>query len=215
MFNFRLLTMSVWQRDAGAMLFTALRSCSHYNRADPTVPQRAIVSENRRRTREEGVSMSVQWAHARRTLINARHRGVTSKNGVPRVAQLAVDAEVRRRRSPTSPRAARRSTWWSREARGRANVNITSSHTARSYVLRARGYVGGRVDACTCVYFRCNMRRRVSSGGARRRGDLRRSDSIGATGLTNRRTPFIRKCFWRGAIRLSSVIIEEFVDVFD
>ena len=57
----------------------------------------------------------------------------------------------RRRRSPLPTFAnvvTSRSTWWNREApiRGRANVNIPvriRKYTVRSYVLRARGYVGG------------------------------------------------------------------------
>ncbi|TGZ48919.1 hypothetical protein DBV15_08055 [Temnothorax longispinosus] len=68
-------------------------------------------------------------------------------------------ADVRK----TSSRAARRTTWWSRETpvRGEANVNIYQFRIpcAFLYVLRARGYVGGwmrvRVRACN---FRCDTR---------------------------------------------------------
>lgn len=75
--------------------------------------------------KEEGVSMSIQWAHARRTLINERRRDVTSKNGVFRLTIARPSSAFAN--VVTDPLAGTRwPTWWNRKAsvRGGANVNI-------------------------------------------------------------------------------------------
>lgn len=175
-----------------------LRSCSHYNRADPTVPQRVIVSEN-----ERGRGLHVGSVSSR---TSNTHQRTAPRRYVQKWRSSCSPAR-RRRRSPSptfSNVVTSRPTWWSREApvRGRANVNIpVRIPCVPTSCVRLRR----RLDVCACIsVVICDDD--ISSGWARRRGVLR---PYGAAGLTNRGTPFYRNASWGAwTISLLGVIVE-------
>lgn len=119
-----------------------------HNRAYPTIPQRAIVSENSSwRTREGGgrglPCRFSELTHVEHSSTNGAAT-FTSKNGVFRVTNSPAVVGVRQRRH--------RSARWNPltdlvEPQGvtprKSQRKYTSSHTVRSCVLHVRGYVGG------------------------------------------------------------------------
>lgn len=140
-FVFRL---EVFDNAMSAPCCSPLRSCSHYNRADPTVPQRVIVSEN-----ERGRGLHVGSVSSRTSNTHQR----TAPRRYVQKWRSSCSTARRRRRSPSptfSNVITSRSIWWSREApvRGRANVNIPVRIPC---VPTSCVWLRRRLDVCACI----------------------------------------------------------------